>query len=295
MHIEYPVHEGTVKTRSYNTWYKIVGEDSGLSPVLCLHGGPGIPHDYLEPLSQLAASRRVIFYDQLGVGKSDKIDEPSLWTVELFLEELDGVRNALELDEFHLFGQSWGGMLALEYMLRRPSGVRSLILANSPASMPRWALETGKLRAQLPESVRNVLDLHEAAGSTDSEAYAEATMEFYKLHLCRLHPWPDYVTRAFAKQAEAPQVYQTMVGPNEFHIVGTLKDWDVEDRLSEIHIPTLIISGRYDEATPAISAVIHEGIKGSEWLLFEESSHMPHVEEQERFMDALGNWLMRFD
>ncbi len=245
--------EGFVSVRGYNVWYRIVGErdEPGRLPLLCLHGGPGAPHDYLEPLEAVARSgRRVIFYDQWGCGNSDQPSDPSLWTVEYFVEEVGAVRRALALDRVHLLGQSWGGMLALEYALTQPSGLTSLVLASTTASVPQWIAEANRLLAAIPSEVRETLRQHEEAGTTDDPAYQEAMMVFYRRHVCRLAEWPDYVTRAFDLLRH--EVYGTMWGPSEFHATGTLQEWDVTDRLGEIRVPTLITAGRYDEATPAL-------------------------------------------
>jgi L-proline amide hydrolase len=290
--------EGLVSFRGYNVWYRIVGDRDlpGKLPLLCLHGGPGATHDYLEPLEAMVATgRRVIFYDQLGAGNSDHPHNPSLWTVQLFVEELGVVRQALGLNHVHILGQSWGGMLGMEYALTQPLGLMSLILANSPASMPEWVAEANRLRAELPTDVQEVLLKHEAAGTTNDPAYQEAMLVFYRRHLCRLDPWPDCLKRAFEKLSKDPEVYNTMNGPSEFHVIGVIKDWDIVDRLGEIHVPTLVISGRYDEATPAIAETVHRGIPGSEWVLFENSSHSSHLEETDRFLRVLTDFLDRIE
>ncbi|NQU16287.1 MAG: proline iminopeptidase-family hydrolase [Desulfobacteraceae bacterium] len=289
-----PTKEGFVSFRGYNVWYRIVGnrEVPGKLPLLCLHGGPGAPHDYLEPLEGIAATgRRVIFYDQLGAGNSDHLNDPSMWTVPLFIEEVGVVRRELNLNCAHLMGQSWGGMLGMEYALTQPEGLESLIVADSPASMPQWVAEANRLRAELPTQVQETLLRHEGAGTTDDPAYEEAMMVFYRRHVCRLDPWPDCLNRTFEKMVQNPEVYNTMIGPSEFHVTGTLKDWDIVNRLGEIHVPTLVIGGRYDEATPAITETVHRGIPGSEWVIFENSSHMPHLEETEQYMQVLTNFL----
>ena len=290
--------EGFIPYRGYKVWYGIAGEreKQGKHPLLCLHGGPGGSHDYLTPLSVLAdAGRRVIFYDQLGSGKSDHPDKPDMWTVELYVEEVGVIRDALGLDRVHVLGSSWGGQLALEYALTKPSGLVSLVLADSLADMSQWVSEVNRLRAQLPQEIQETLSKHEAEGTTDDPAYEEATMEFYRRHMCRLDEWPEVVNRAFEYVMKYPQVYNTMWGPNEFNVTGTLKDWSVVDRLGEIDVPTLILSGRYDESTPAINETIHEGIKGSEWVIFENSAHMPHLEEPEKYLSVLTDFLKRVE
>jgi proline-specific peptidase len=298
MNTSLPITEDYLSFCGYNVWYRVVGTDEapGKSPLLCLHGGPGATHDYLEPLEALAGTgRRVIFYDQLGAGNSDHPKKPALWTVSLFLEELAALRRHLQLDQVHLLGQSWGGMLAMEHALTRAEGLRSLILADSLASMPQWSTETNRLRSRLPSDVQETLLNHETAGTTDDAAYQEAMLVFYRRHVCRLDPWPECLVRTFAKVAENPEVYQTMIGPSEFHVTGTLKDWDIRNRLGEISVPTLVMAGRYDEATPAITGALHRGIAGSELVIFEESAHMPHLEETDRYLEVITDFLNRVE
>ena len=298
MTTDMPAKEGFVSFRGYQVWYRVVGdrEAPGKLPLLCLHGGPGATHDYLEPLEAIAANgRRVIFYDQLGAGNSDHPHNSSLWTVPLFVEELGVVRQALGLERVHILGQSWGGMLAMEYVLTQPPGLVSLIVADSPASMPQWVAEANRLRADLPPDVQATLLEQEAAGTTDGPAYQEAMLVFYRRHVCRLDPWPECLNRTFEKLAQDPEVYFTMNGPSEFHVIGVIKDWDIVDRLADIQVPTLVISGRYDEATLAIAETVHRGIPGSEWVVFEQSSHTPHLEETERYLQVVASFLERHE
>lgn len=289
------VREGTIPFKGYSTWYRIVGErdEPGKLPLLCLHGGPGAAHDYLESLEAMAGTgRRVIFYDQLGCGRSAIPEsKPETWTVELYIEEVNVVRQALELNRLHLLGQSWGGMLAMQYALTQPEGLVSLIVASSPASMRQWVAEANRLRDQLPPEVQQTLLRHEEAGTTNSPEYEEAMMVFYRRHVCRVDPMPEYVTRTFDQLSRNPEVYHTMNGPSEFHVIGTLKDWDIVAQLGEISVPTLITSGRYDEATPTIAETVHKGIPNARWVVFEQSSHMPHAEESERYMQVLDEFL----
>ena len=293
-----PFADGFLSFKDHRVWYRIVGAKASETklPLLVLHGGPGGAHDYLEPISLLANDgRQVIFYDQLGCGLSDHIHNPDVWTVDLFVEEVDAVRKALGLDRLHILGQSWGGMLAMEYALTQPTGVASLTIANSPASMIQWVTEANRLRAELPPEVQASLLKHEEDGTTDDPDYQDAMMVFYYRHVCRVRPFPEYVNRSFAQIEQDPEVYHIMNGPSEFHCIGNLKTWDIVDRLGEIKQPTLVISGRYDEATPLIAETIKKGIPGSRWVLFEESSHMPHVEETDRYMQVVEDWLTEND
>ncbi len=288
--------EGHVSFRGHNVWYRIVGEreDPGKAPLLCLHGGPGAPHDSLLPLEALATSRRrVIFYDQLGCGHSDQPSDPSLWTIELFVEEVARVRDALGLERVHVLGHSWGGMLALEYALTQPAGLDSLILASTTASAPAWITEANRLRADLPPEVQRVLLHHEANHTTDDPEYQDLMMTFYRRHVCRLAEWPDFVKRSHERLRH--EVYTTMWGPSEFHATGTLRDWDVSDRLGEIATPTLVTAGRYDEATPDLAEMLRRGIPNSEVVIFEQSAHMAHVEEPARYRRVLEDFLDRVE
>ena len=292
------VTEGYVPFRGYRTWYLIVGEgeDEGKLPVLYLHGGPGGTHDYLEPLEAMAETgRRAIFYDQIGCGKSDLPDDPSLWKVETFVDELGEVRRHLALDRLHIFGNSWGGMLAMEYALTQPAGVASMIVASSPASIPQWVAEANRLRSLLPEDVQETLTSHEESGTTDSPEYEQACLVFYHRHVCRLDEWPDCVLRSFAFIEEHGVVYKTMNGPSEFRVIGPLKDWDITGRLGEIRIPTLVITGEHDEATPAINETVSSGIRGSESVIYPGASHMVHVEDPEGYMRVLDGFLTRIE
>lgn len=285
-----PVEDG------YKVWYRSVGGNGDKDeqiPLLLLHGGPGALHDYLENLQALATeTRRVIFYDQLGCGRSDQPDEPERWRIPRFVDEVGMVRRALRLERVHILGQSWGGMLAIEYALTQPEGLVSLILSNTLSSMPLWIAEANRLRAELPSDVQATLTRHEEAGTTDSEEYEQAMTVFYDRHVIRIQPMPDFVQRSFSGMG---QVYHTMNGPSEFHVIGVIKDWDRTDRLGEIHVPTLIISGRYDESTPTINEVLQRGIPGSEWVVLENSSHLAHVEEPELYMETVRNFLSRVE
>jgi L-proline amide hydrolase len=283
----------------HETWYRIVGDlDAGPLPVVICHGGPGAAHDYTEPIAELSRfGRGCVLYDQLGCGQSTHLpDAPAdFWTVQLFKDELVDLTRHLGIAErYAVVGQSWGGMLAMEHALDHPEGLRATVVADSPASIPLWVEEANRLRADLPPDVQATLTEHEEAGTTDSPEYEAAVRVYYDRHLCRI-PWPDYVERSFAQMDEDPTVYHTMNGPSEFHCIGSLKTWDITDRLHEISAPTLLVSGRHDEATPHIVEQIESRIPGAQWRIFEESSHMPHVEEPEGFLEAVEGFLKTVD
>ena len=290
-------NEGFIAFRDYKTWYRMVGEqiDPVKLPLLCLHGGPGAAWDYFEPLDAMAETgRRIVFYDQLGGGNSDIPQDSSVYSMALFLEEVDAVRRALGLNHVHILGHSWGGMLAMEYALKKPVGLTSLILSDTGASMPQWMAETRKLVAELPADVQEAIQKHEADGTTDVAEYQEACREFSRRHLGgRIDPRPDFLKRMAGKLGD--EVYRLMWGPSEWYLTGTLKDWDITGRLPEIRLPTLVIGGRYDEATPRIIETIQRGISGSECIIFENSGHFPHIEETERYLHVLSQFLNRIE
>ncbi len=186
-------------------------------------------------------------------------------------------------------------MLGAEHAVRRPGGLRSIVIANSPASMALWVAEANRLRLDLPADIQDALLRHEAAGSTAHPEYEAATRAFYARHVCRLDPWPEEVTRTFEAMASDPTVYASMNGPNEFHVIGTLRAWSIVDRLPRVVAPTLLISGRYDEATQATVQPFADLIPDVRWTVFEHSSHMPHVEERALCMDVVGRFLGQHD
>jgi proline iminopeptidase len=281
-------HEGFIEVPGGRVWYRSVGEGGG-TPLLCLHGGPGFTHYYLEPLEALADRRQVIFYDQLGCGRSDRPGDLSLWTVDRFVEELAQVRAALGLDRLNLFGSSWGGMLAMQYVLDRQPELESLILCGAPASMIRWVEDCGELLAAQPDEVRRTIREHEEGGFTGCPEYQAAILGFYREHVCRMSPWPAGLERSFAEAGF--DVYTTMNGPSEFTVTGTLKTWTVMDRLGEITVPTLLVGGRYDECTPGHLGEMHRRIPGSRLATIEDASHLCFAEQPEKFNELVNAFL----
>ena len=292
--------EGTVAFEDGETWYRITGslDAADRAPLVVLHGGPGATHDYLLSLADLATGgRAVVHYDQFGNGRSSHRPDrgADFWTVELFVRELENLVGALGIAErHHVLGQSWGGFLAQEYALTQPGGLCSVVLADTAASFPAFVAEANRLRAELPPEVEATLRRHEVAGTTGDPEYEQACLVFYGRHVCRVE-WPPEVAASFEWIARDPTVYHTMNGPSEFHVIGSIRDWQAQDRLREIRVPTLLVSGRYDEATPTLQRTLLDGIAGSEWVLFDDSSHMPHVEERGRYMQVVGDWLARHD
>jgi L-proline amide hydrolase len=295
------VGEAQLDWSSGRTWFRVEGllRADGPAPLVIIHGGPGAAHDYLEPIAALAntAGRPCILYDQIGCGRSQHLpDAPKdFWTVELFRRELTALIEHLGIGaRYHVLGQSWGGMLAMEHALEHPAGLRSLVLANSPASLELWLSEANRLRALLPPDVQETLTRNEAAGTTDSQDYEQAVMVFYERHLCRV-PFPDGLQRSFAQLGEDPTVYHTMNGPSEFHVIGTLKGWDITAQLPDVDVPALVISGEHDEATPTVVRPLVEALPDARWELIEGASHSTHLEQPERFLEIVETFLSTHD
>ena len=284
--------EGMVDVEGGKVWYHIVG-DGAATPVVVLHGGPGIPSIYLKPLEGLSKDRPVVFYDQLGCGNSPAADDTSLWTIEHFVKELSQVREALELSEIHLYGHSWGAMLAIEYMKTNPTGVKSLVLAGPALDMEQWVKDTGALLRTLPEETQAVIERHETAGTTDSEEYQGAMMQFYGRFVARKQPWEDYLMKAF--ETMNPAIYGHMCGPSEFAITGTLKGLDASTYLPSIDVPTLFVGGQYDEAVPATLLAYQALTPGSEVAVVPGAAHLAWHDAPDSYLATLGEYLRRVD
>jgi L-proline amide hydrolase len=288
--------EGRAPFGAYETWYRVTGDlAAGKAPIFLLHGGPGAAHNYIDAYKLLARDgRAVIHYDQIGCGNSTHLPDKGadFWTPQFFVDELENLIDHLgQRAGFHVLGQSWGGMLGAEYGVRRPRGLKSLTIANSPASMSLWTSEAMRQRSEMPQDIQDALNTYEAAEDYGNPAYTAATEWVYARHVCRVVPNPPEVIATFTQLQADPTVYHTMNGPNEFFVIGTLKNWDIRPELPKINVPTLVISGRHDEATPACVAPYVDLIPGARGVIFEDSSHMPHVEETEACMATVAAFL----
>lgn len=239
---------GFVDVPGGQVWYQVMGSGDA-DPLVVLHGGPGGTSCGLQLLSPLGDERAVIRYDQLGSGRSGRPMDMTLWQRDRFVEELDDLRDALGLETIHLLGHSWGGALAAYYYLERPdSGVQSLVLSSPLISTRRWIADANAQRETLPAATQEAMARHEAAGTIDSDEYAEATDQFYAAFVNR----GDATEVADCPDAPwNPVIYEHMWGPTEFNATGTLLDFDLEPRLSNVGVPTLFITGEYDEARPS--------------------------------------------
>lgn len=279
---------GFVEVMGYKLLYRSFG--SGDNVLLALHGGPGAPHYYLLPLAKLASDKlRVVFYDQLGVGSSEKPSDTSLFNIQRGAEEVEGMRKALQLGEINLLGSSYGGSLALQYALKYQHHIKKMIIASGAASVPEAVKEMQRLKTLLPKETQEIMEKYESKWAFLHPEYLKAVDVYYRNFLCRLPEWPEQMVHSL-NELSVP-VYFTQNGPNEFTIIGTWKDWDITARLPEIHVPTLITVGRYDELTPKVAETIHKGIANSELRVFEKSAHLTMWDEEEGYLQVVKEFL----
>jgi proline iminopeptidase len=283
---------GGVRMIELEEGYRVWTKRFGNSPmkVLLLHGGPAATHEYMECFESFFPQAGIEYYqyDQLGSYYSDQPSDQSLWTIERFVEEVEQVRRALGLnkDNFYLLGNSWGGMLAMEYALKYQDNLKGLIVANMTADFDKYVAYNARLRAELPVDVLDMLEQYESRGEYHDPAYQELVFsEYYTKHLCRLPEWPDGLNRAFKHLNQ--EVYEYMQGPSEFVPGGILVGWSVWDRLGEIRVPTLMVGATYDTMNPEemeeMSRLVHNG----RHLHCPNGSHLAMWDDQEVFMEGV--------
>ena len=286
----FPEQTGRAAVPGGTIWWKKVGSGRK-TPLLTLHGGPGAGHNYLLPLAALADQRPVIFYDQLGCGKADSPPDEKIYTIQRSVDELDAVRRALQLHRIDLFGHSWGSMLAIEYLCQgRGKGVEKLILGGALASVPQANAGQMRLIAAMPNGGGAKLHALEAAHKEATPEYQALVDEFYKLHVIRKDPPPPDAAASLDIVAKSI-AYRVMNGPNEFTIVGVIRDWDRRKDLHRIRVPTLIVTGTYDEVTLDCHKTIQRGIKGSRLVILPGCSHLAMDEKPELYVATLRNFL----
>jgi len=280
--------QGFISVPGGPVWYRVAGDGPGV-PLLVLHGGPGGTSCGYALLDPLGKTRPVVRYDQLGTGRSGRPEDPSLWTVARFVEELDVIRLELGLEQMHLLGHSWGSSLAAAYVLEKGTeGIVSLTLSSPLLSTPMWIEDANYLRQQLPEEVQRVLAEHEQAGSTDSEEYREATQVFYERHI-----YAGEKPAALTNCAGAPRskvIYEFMWGPTEFYATGNLLDFDVTDRLHEIDVPVLFLAGEFDEARPERVAQFQKLIPGSRFEIITGAAHASLSKKPDQYRRILRDF-----
>ncbi|MDH3732382.1 MAG: proline iminopeptidase-family hydrolase [Gemmatimonadota bacterium] len=280
--------EGSIAVPGGNVWYRVVGEGDGV-PLLLLHGGPGAGSRGFEPFEALGADRPVVFYDQLGAGRSEKPSDTSLWTIERHIAEIDAVRDALGLDEVHILGHSWGSMLLIEYLLTDPAGVRSATFASPLFSTARWLADAKRRVTELPQELQDVIEVHETAGTTDSPEYMGAVTAFYQRYLLRTDPWPPLMTQTMEEFGY--EVYAYMWGPSEFTATGTLETWDRMDALPGLGLPTLFTVGEFDETFPETVADYASRVPGARFEEIPAAAHMTMLDAPEANVRIMQEFL----
>ncbi len=290
------VQAGGVQMIELNEGYRVWTKRFGNSPikVLLLHGGPAATHEYMECFESFfpQAGFEFYHYDQLGSYYSDQPEDDSLWTIERFVEEVEQVRIALGLDKdnFYLLGNSWGGMLAMQYALKYQHNLKGLIICNMTASFPKYAAYNAMLRSQMRPSLIDSFKVYESQGDYQNPEYVDLVFKaYYTKHLCRLAEWPEPLVRSFKHINQ--HVYEYMQGPSEFVPAGILKDWDVWNRLQEIAVPTLTVGAKYDTMNPEEMEEMSKLVQNGRYLYCANGSHLAMWDDQQAFMDGVIDFI----
>ncbi len=264
---------------------------AGDEVLFCANGGPGLPCDYVRDSHSWLADKgyRVVAYDQLGTGKSDQPKDHSLWTVERYAKEAETVRTALNLGVVHLYGQSWGTWIGIEYALTYPGNFKTLTLANGAADIPHLASELKRLRMSLGAETEAMMQRHEAEGTEEHAEYQGAVTLLNYRHVCRLDEWPAAVNRSFDGMNMDP--YKTIWGSNEFTVTGNIKDWNRIPDLPRISQPALVLCGQHDHLSPACSHKMHDALPDSRIKVIENSSHLSMWEQPDDYFETLLDFL----
>lgn len=291
------VIEGKMPFKDFETYYRIVNPEGKKTPLLLLHGGPGSTHDYLEVLDPIAEAddRSLVMYDQIGCGLSMIEGHPELFTAQVWKEELAALRDYLNLEQVHILGQSWGGMLLQYYQLEdQPEGVKSYILSSTLSSANLWRQE-GLFRVNLMEEK----DRQAIYKALKTENYQDpdylSALNTYMERYCS-GPVTEFSPECLKRPKQTgEEAYLVGWGPNEFTPTGTLSDFETTDRLHEIKQPCLVISGGWDLSSPFIAKTLYDGLANAEWELFQYSRHMCYIDETEKYIRVLTDWLNRQD
>lgn len=284
--------EGFVEVKGGRIWYKVVGSGKGV-PLLLIHGGPGSRScDGIPAYSILGNDRPIIFYDQLGSGHSDRPSDTTLWQLPRFVDEISALRKELDLKDVNILGSSWGGSVAVEYMLSlKAEGVRSVIFAGPLISTSRWMRDAKILLSQLSRPVQDTIQKYEGLKMYDHKSYVAATDSFNIQYLSRKPgariPVPDCEKSAKSNK----EIYRYMWGPTEFNARGTLKSFERAERLHEIKEPVLFIAGRFDEARPETMYEFQKEIPGASVVIIENAGHNKVRDNPEAYLKAIRDFL----
>lgn len=284
--------EGFLDVHGGKIWYRVVGSGEG-TPLVVIHGGPGLPSYYLKSLGELGKGRPVVFYDQLGAGHSSITTDTTLFTIDHFTNELGMLIKYLGMQKVNLYGHSWGSILAVEYALANPSTVNSLILAGPALDLSRWSSDADSLLRTLPDSTQEIIRKNEAAGTFEAPEYQMAVMQYYQMYVARKQPWSADIESTLAQMN--PALYGYMDGPSEFSITGTLKNYNITSRLGEIKVPTMLVAGQYDEVLPQTLIYYRNLIPNSEFAFIPNAGHLAMNDNTSAYIDTLRGFLERVD
>lgn len=291
------IEEGYMPFHEFKTYYRIVGEPNpDLAPLLLIHGGPGSSHNYFELIDDYAeqSGRQLIMYDQVGCGKSSLPEDEKWYVKETWAEELIALRKYLHLDQVHMLGQSWGGMLEMFYLTQYAhDGVKSVMIDGSPASIKLWTQEQHRLISYLEAVDREAIAEAERTGNFSGPKYLAAN-DRYMERYCWDDPTEDS-PEPLRRPTNGKRASLIAEGPNEFTENGTISDFDVTDDLHKIDVPTLVTSGTDDLCTPLIAKSVYDHIPGAKWHLFANSRHLALLDQHDEFISVLDNWLKNND
>ncbi|KAH8807172.1 prolyl aminopeptidase-2, partial [Xylogone sp. PMI_703] len=299
------VKEGTVTFdvpsagKPCETWYKVHGDlSAGKTPLVVVHGGPGLSHDYMNPLAEVASKTGipVILYDQIGNGRSthipEKAGDAAFWCEQLFHDELTNLVQKLGVgDSYFFLGHSWGGMMGATFAAKRPKGLKKLVLSNAPSSTKSWCGAYVEYKKLLPKEKQDIIDKNIAAGTWEDPEYEEVMGEFFSKYMCTVDPWPSELLTSFEWAKKDSTVGMTMLGPNEFDIQGSLADWNAVDVAKDINVPTLVINGVNEGASDASIRPFLDDIPGVKYIQFKKSAHCPFYEEPEEYLRVVCEFL----
>lgn len=290
------IQEGYIDFKNYKTYYRITNPQAKKYPLLFLHGGPGSTHNYFEVFDEIAEEldRPLVMYDQIGCGKSSMDLDSSNFNQEFWTQELENLREKLKLENIHILGQSWGGMLALSYCIdKKPIGLESLILSSTLSSAKLWKEEQYRRISYMEKEKQEIIKKAEENDDYDNPLYKEVVDEFMEKY-CASSP-KESDPECLRRNKNAGRIaYIKAWGQNEFMPTGTLSDFDYTDKLSEIKVPSLITSGSMDLSSPYISKILFDNIENSKWELFQYSRHMPFIDERKKYLKVLIAWLDNF-
>ncbi len=286
------VKEGFIEVKGGKVWYRINGE--GDKPaLLLLHGGPGSSSFGLDNLKALSTDRPIIFLDQLGCGRSTRITDTSLMTIENYVEQIEQVRTALHLENFYLLGHSWGTMLGLDYYLKYPHQIKSIIFSSPLFSTEMWTKDADTLIASLPDSIQRNIRVNEKNKTYDNPAYQNAVTFYYKNFLRRTERTKGQADTA--KLFTGTNVYEFMWGPSEFTATGNLLKYDRLVNLPNIKVPTLLLAGEFDEARPSTIQHFQTMIPGAQFKMIKNAGHATMIDNKEEYLTTVKAFLDKMD